>query len=178
MLRKYVWGIVLIIALLIGGYSLFGTNKTAEKMPEKQQTTSETGVTVGKVAPSFTLDSLEGKKTPIGEVGKVYVLNFWASWCPPCREEFPELVAFAHKYQGKVEFQAINLQESEKKVDDFLRQGGYALPVLLDKDGTVAQRYKITAIPTTLVIDGKGIIRYRKSGEVTLAELESVIKGW
>ncbi len=178
MLRKYVWGIAVLMALFIGGYSLLGTNKTAEKIPEKQQTTSETGVTVGKVAPSFTLDSLDGKKTSIGEAGTIYVLNFWASWCPPCRAEFPELVAFAQKYQGKVQFAAINLQESGKTADDFLRQGGYALPVLLDKDGAVGKLYKISAIPTTLVIDAKGSIRYRKSGEVTLTELESVIKGW
>lgn len=177
-LRRYIWIIALIIVVVIGGiwYSLNNTNQD-HQFADNQQEQPQIGVVVGKVAPIFTLDSLDAKKAQVGGAGNTYVLNFWASWCPPCRAELPELAQFASKYSRSVQFYAINLQESEEKATGFLKQGGYNLPILFDKDGTVAQTFRVTAIPTTIVIDSKGIIRYRKSGGVTLGELETVIKG-
>ncbi len=175
-MRKWKWIVGVMIVAVLGGYGLFSINQP-QAVPGKQQAAqSGTGVTIGKVAPAFKLDSLAGKTVEVGGGGQIYVINFWASWCPPCRAEFPELVRFAHSYNGKVQFYAVNLQESNEQVSDFLQQQGYELPVLLDRDGTVAKLFKVTAIPTTLVVDSQGIIRYRKSGGVTFSELETVIK--
>jgi cytochrome c biogenesis protein CcmG/thiol:disulfide interchange protein DsbE len=136
---------------------------------------AETGVTVGKLAPGFTLESLAGGAVAAPVPGKVTVLNFWATWCPPCREEMPELDKFAAANPA-VAFYAVNLQEPAPKVAGFLRDQGYSLPVLLDAGG-VAQTYRISAIPTTVVIDRDGVVRYRKTGPVTAAELAGVIRG-
>ncbi|MBP2653400.1 MAG: resA [Firmicutes bacterium] len=138
---------------------------------------TETGVTVGKTVPQFTLDGIDGKSISVGAKGKTYVLNFWATWCPPCRDEIPELDKFALKHRNDIQFYAINIEEESKEVADFLKSNNYTFPVLIDKDGAVAETFHVTAIPTTLVVDSQGIIRYRTTGGVTGEELEKVIKG-
>lgn len=136
----------------------------------------ESGVTAGKTAPRFTLEALAGGTVAAPVPGKVTVLNFWATWCPPCREEMPELAKFAAANPA-VAFYAVNLEEAAPKVADFLREHGYTMPVLLDTRGSVAQTYRVRAIPTTVVIDRDGVVKYRKTGPVTAAELAGVIRG-
>jgi thiol-disulfide isomerase/thioredoxin len=167
------------VAIILIGGGLWYQSGGNQHRPNtnKQQTQPEIGARVGDIAPTFALNGLDDKKVTVGGPGKLYVMNFWASWCPPCRAEFPELVRFFQKYQGKVSFYSINLQESKEKVDGFLKQNGYKLPVLLDQTGSVAQTFRVAAIPTTIVVDDKGIIRYRQSGAITLVELETIIKG-
>jgi cytochrome c biogenesis protein CcmG, thiol:disulfide interchange protein DsbE len=138
---------------------------------------AETGVTVGKMAPQFTLQDLTGKQVTVGPAGKITVLNFWATWCPPCREEMPQLQKFAGALPSGVVFYAVNLQEPAAKASAFLEQNNYSMPVLLDSGGTVASTFKVNAIPTTVIIDKTGKIRFRKAGGVTQNELEGVIKG-
>lgn len=137
---------------------------------------ADTGVTSGKTAPVFTLNDLAGAAVTAPQAGKVTVLNFWATWCPPCREEMPELQKFV-RANGAVAFYAVNIQEPAAKVQGFLDQHGYTMPVLLDSGGSVAQTYRVSAIPTTLVIGKDGIVKYRKTGPVTATELEGVIRG-
>ncbi|MEN6567254.1 MAG: TlpA disulfide reductase family protein [Veillonellales bacterium] len=178
MKRGYFWIIALLILAAIAGIWYTFTAAERQNSPRgKEQAQAETGVTIGKTAPAFTLDSLDGKTVQVGGLGEPYVLNFWASWCPPCREEMPEMVEFAGKYGSQVQFYGVNLQEPKEKVNAFLQQNHYVFPVLLDKNGTVAQTFRVSAIPTTIVVDSKGIIRYRKTGGVTLSELEGIIKG-
>ena len=138
--------------------------------------TAEPGITVGKVAPSFTLNGLNGNPVTVGKTGKITMLNFWATWCPPCRQEMPELEVFANKHKDTILFAAINLQEPTAKVKEFLEQNKYSLPVLLDGEGQVGSAFLIRAIPTTIVLDKNGIIKFRKSGPVTAAEMEAVLK--
>lgn len=142
----------------------------------KQDAVAETGVTVGKKLTPFTLPDLEGKSIALGKPGKVTVINFWATWCPPCRAEMPELDRFYQKYRQTVDFYAVNVQEPPGQVAEFLAKNQYSLPVITDKEGAVARMYRINAIPTTIVVDAHGVIRYRKAGGVTMAELEGVIK--
>jgi thiol-disulfide isomerase/thioredoxin len=135
----------------------------------------EAGVTHGKTAPGFTLNKLDGTPVTVGKPGKITVLNFWTTWCPPCREEMPELEKFSQKYRGNVLFAAINLQEPPGKVRAYLDQNGFSMPVLLDEDGRVGGMFAIRAIPTTIILDLNGVIKFRKSGPVTSTELETVI---
>lgn len=139
--------------------------------------TAEIGVTPGKQLDGFTLTSLDGKPITVGSSGKVTVINFWATWCPPCREEMPELNKFAKKYQQSLVFYAVDIQEDSDKVAEFITKNNYTMTTLLDNDGTVAKKFRISAIPTTIVIDKDGLIKFRKSGPVTMSELEEVIKG-
>ncbi|MDT8902023.1 TlpA family protein disulfide reductase [Anaeroselena agilis] len=144
--------------------------------PPASVSTPEPGVTAGKAAPRFTLGSLDGAQVAAPVPGKVTVLNFWATWCPPCRAEMPELDKFAAANPA-VAFYAVNLEEPASKVAAFLGERGLSLPGLLDAGGDAARAYRIRSIPTTVVVDRDGIIRYRKSGPVTAAELAGVVQG-
>lgn len=168
------WVIAVVIGILVIGF--MGYNSFVNRSNDGQAKEQASGVMVGDKIPEFVLSGLDGKKVTIGKENKVAVLNFWATWCPPCRAEFPELVSFSQKNNEKVQFYSINLQENQEKVLNFLKQENYSLPVLLDEDGKVAKMFRVTAIPTTLIIDAQGIIRYRKSGGVTSEELENIIK--
>lgn len=147
------------------------------KATKQVQAPVELGVTPGKGFAGFTLADLEGKQVTVGQAGKVAIINFWATWCPPCREEMPELDRFAQKHRKSVDFYAINIQEHSDKVSEFLKQSKYTMTVLLDSDGTVAKNFRISAIPTTIVVDKDGVIKFRKSGPMTMNELEEVMKG-
>ena len=160
-----------VILVAVGLWHLAAVNNS------KQDAVAETGVTVGTKLTPFTLPDLEGKSIALGKPGKVTVINFWATWCPPCRAEMPELDRFYQKYRQTVDFYAVNVQEPPGQVAEFLAKNQYSLPVITDKDGAVARMYRINAIPTTIVVDAHGVIRYRKSGGVTMAELEGVMKG-
>lgn len=130
------------------------------------------------VAPGFTLTDLSGASHTVkpGD-GKVYVLNFWATWCPPCRAEFPEMDKFAKAHKDKVTFYALNVQEGGAKVQGFLKDNNYTLPVLLDKDGKAASLYHVRAIPTTVILDEKGNVLLRHEGMATAQQLEDALKG-
>jgi thiol-disulfide isomerase/thioredoxin len=173
-------GLVLVVIIgMAGGYVLYRFQGVQQqsKVVADPTIAPERGVTVGKTILTFTLVDRQGQATSVGVSGKPIVLNFWASWCPPCRGEFPELDAFARTHSASVQFYAIDLQESPEKTAAFLQQNGYSLPVLLDTDGAVGHTYNITEIPTTLVVDSKGVIRFRKSGQVTAQELDQLTKG-
>lgn len=170
-MRKRFLVIAALAIVLTAGFWYF-MNVTPAQTPAAP----ETGITVGKTAPSFTLQAMDGKPVKVGEKGKITVLNFWATWCPPCRQEMPELEVFAKKHKDDILFSAINLQESPEKVREYLKQNNFTMPVLLDTDGKAGTAFLIRAIPTTIILDKHGVIQFRKSGPVTADELETVLK--
>lgn len=143
--------------------------------PNTPSAISNSGVRVGQNLVPFSLDALNGSHVTVGETGKITVINFWATWCPPCQEEMPDLEIFAQRNGQKINFYAVNLHESEGKIKSFMNENKYTMPVLLDKDGTIGKRFQVTAIPTTIIINKHGMIKYRKSGAMTLNELEGII---
>ena len=92
--------------------------------------------------------------------GTPVVLNFWASWCPPCKAEMPEFDEIAKEYADKVAFMMVNLtdgvQETQEKAQAFIDSMGYTFPVYFDKDSDAAYKYGIQSIPTTIFIDANG----------------------
>jgi peroxiredoxin len=111
-------------------------------------------------APDFTLAGLDGKTVRLADFrGRVVFLNFWATWCPPCREEMPAMQALAGdlEKQGLVVL-AVNYEESAETAEAFVRETGLALPVLLDPDGTVARRYRVPGLPASFFIDRRGAL--------------------
>ncbi len=135
-----------------------------------------TGAAVGNVMPQFTLNALNGQGITVAPSDKITILNFWATWCPPCRGEMPELNDFFGEYGDKVVFYAINLREEAGFVNDFMYKNGYSIPTLLDSNGETGNLFQIKFVPTTIVVDRSGIIRFRKSGAITKTELENVVK--
>ena len=166
---------IFIMTILVFTF-LFGAGYNIETgLYSINQAQAEIGVSVGKEMPTFTANNLNGENVQVGGTGVPYVLNFWATWCPPCKAELPELNEFANAHTEDVQFFAINIEESENTITDFLQNNGYSLPVLLDADGSISQEFRVRAVPTTIVVDSQGVIRYRKTGGVTKEELENVL---
>jgi len=122
------------------------------------------GVDAGSKAINFKLQDVKGKNVSLNDfIGKkVILLVFSATWCPACNEEIPELKELHNKY-GKKGFKVldVDIQESQKKVANFVKKKEIPYTVLLDLDGTVARQYKVRGIPTLMIIDKKGVIRER-----------------
>jgi peroxiredoxin len=117
-------------------------------------------------APDFTLKSLDGKNIKLSEqAGNVVLLNFWASWCGPCRKERPLLNELHEKY-GALGFSVlgVNVEQDTAQARRFLADNPVVFPVLLDTENRVSQAYQVVAMPTTAIIDRHGRVRYLHKG--------------
>jgi len=116
-------------------------------------------ISEGKIAPDFTLKTLDGRKVTLSELrGKVVLLNFWASWCPPCRGEMPLFEKIYERYKNRgFEILAVSTDSSADPVKKFVKEFGITFPVLLD-DGKVSGLYSIQGLPTSFLIDREGRI--------------------
>jgi len=131
----------------------------------------------GMAAPAFSLRSLDAKPWSLAQTrGHVVVLNFFATWCPPCRAETPDLIAAEKKYahQGVI-FVGVDDEESAALVSVFTKTKGIRFPIVLDTHGAVERSYDVRAIPTTYVLDRNGIIRYRQVDELNVDVLDQAL---
>ncbi len=121
----------------------------------------------GGATPALALKDPTGKPHNLTDYrGKVVLLNFWATWCAPCREELPSMQALRERLAGKgFEVITVNLMESEEKITAFRESELIDLPVLMDRDGAAAKRWKVRMLPISFVIDRQGAIRYQLVGE-------------
>ena len=156
-----------------GGSESADKGTTASAQPSAEQ--SKGSGLRGEAAPTFKLKDLAGADVAVEAKGKPYIINFWATWCPPCQAEIPDLAAFHAAHKDTVDFYAVNLQEDAQPVQKFMAERKADLPVVLDTKGSAANLYGVRAIPTTVVVDRDGKIAYRKTGGVTKEELEDVI---
>ena len=117
-------------------------------------------------APNFTLKSLSGKNLKLSEMtGNVVLINFWASWCGPCREEMPVLNALHKKYEPLgFTVLGVNVEEDMEGAMNFLGHVPVDFPILLDNTNKVSKQYKVVAMPTTVVVDRDGNMRYLHEG--------------
>jgi thiol-disulfide isomerase/thioredoxin len=119
-------------------------------------------------APDFTLSDMDGKPHALHEYrGKVVMLNFWATWCPPCRREMPSMESLHQAFRDKpFEVLAVNEWENADLVFPWIGQLTLfpGFPILFDEDGAVAGQYHVQGLPTTVIIDRAGRIVYRAVG--------------
>lgn len=108
--------------------------------------------------PAFAVKTLEGKDAGLGDMaGKVVLLNFWATWCPPCRMEMPSIQALDREMKGKAfSVMAVSVAEKRETVKDFLKSNPYTFPIFLDEDGQASAPFAGRGIPTTFVLDKQG----------------------
>lgn len=136
-------------------------NEIAEE--HQQERPRDTGALEGKAAPDFKLQSLDGAPVLLSQFkGNILVLDFWATWCPPCRKSLPHVQEVSHDSDlGKkgLRILAIDLRETKDQVQTFLTNNSYNFPVAMDNDGAVAEKYLVQGIPTTVIIDRKGVVQ-------------------
>lgn len=120
----------------------------------------------GDVAVDVTLQDLEGKKIKLSQFkGKVVMLNFWATWCPPCREEMPSMDAMYQKFKGTdLVMLAVSIDENAETVREFMKKNNYTMPVYHDPNKDAGAAYGITGVPETFIIDKKGVIAEKVIG--------------
>jgi len=120
---------------------------------------------IGSPAPDFVLEDLSGNPVKLSDLrGRLVVLNFWATWCTPCRTEMPEFQEIYQRNEQDLVVLGINLEEPSGDIQDFVSPLNITYPILLDNDGLVSKLYKVIQLPNTYFIDRDGIIRIRHIG--------------
>jgi len=123
-------------------------------------------VTADGAAANFTLKSAAGENIRLSEYrGQVVLINFWASWCGPCRQEMPHLDAIHQQYEalGFTVF-GVNVEQDRKLADKVLRDIPVSFPILFDDENRVSELYDVDAMPATILVDRSGVIRYMHRG--------------
>ncbi|MCG3209110.1 MAG: Thiol-disulfide oxidoreductase ResA [Anaerolineae bacterium] len=131
----------------------------------------------GNAAPDFSLPLLNGGTLALNELrGKPAIINFWATWCPPCRRELPALQAAYETYGDRIGFVAVDVKEQPEQVAGFVNELGITFPIVLDGDGAVSGvAYKVRGIPTTVFVDANGVISARHVGPLDETTINSYL---
>ncbi len=120
---------------------------------------------VGQPAPAFKLPDLNGNQVSLEQFkGRVVLLDFWATWCGPCRMSMPQLERLQAQFPSDLALLAINLEEPRDQVDSYVKQQNLHSRVLLDEQGEVGRVYRSSAIPMQVLIDKAGVIRHVQMG--------------
>lgn len=162
-----------LIVLLLGAVGIMYT------VVQSGKTSKPSSPVAGMSAPVFTISNLEGQRVNLKELrGKVVLVNFWGSWCAPCRDEMPEIEKAYQQYKDQgFTVLAINIGESRVTAKGFADRLGLTFPILLDSDRHVtSDLYNIGPIPTSYFIDKNGIISSTFTGPMTLSYITTKIQ--
>ena len=177
-MRKYsLFLLTLGTLLVIGGTVLAWSRGSDEDVPVQE--VIQPAPVVGAPAPDFELVGLDGEIHRLSDYeGKVILLNLWATWCAPCREEMPMMEDIYQRYAGQgFEILALNQAEPPSYVKPFVEELGLNFPILLDGHGRVGIIYRLVAYPSTYIIGRDGVIREFIYGKITdEAALEELIQ--
>ena len=171
--RKATWH-VLFALLFVLGAAWIALNRIPASAGDDPQALPRKGF----VAPDFTLEALDGQTIVLSELrGEVVLINFWATWCPPCREEMPAMQKVYEQYRDQgFQVLAISLDVQHAQVPAFVEEKGLTYPVMMDRDGTVSDLYQILSLPTTFFVDRSGVIqKIIIGGPMPHALIESIV---
>jgi thiol-disulfide isomerase/thioredoxin len=136
------------------------------------------GLQKGQIPPSLALETLSGEIFSEAKLeGKKVVINFWASWCGPCRMEMPDMVRFAQEYNQDVVVLAVNVAEDITDVKPFVEEFGMDFPVLLDRTGELTAQYQVLAIPTTYFLHSDGTVAIKHTGVLNYSQFVHAYQG-
>jgi peroxiredoxin len=140
---------VVIVSIIITSIMLTSTKSVAAGL-------------INNPAPDFTLKSLSGQNLNLTEQrGKITVINFWASWCGPCRKEMPILQDLHNKYTDLgVQVWGVNVEQENQAGRDFIKSINVDFPILFDEKNTLSEQYQVSAMPTTVIVGRSGNIRF------------------
>lgn len=129
---------------------------------------------IGAPAPDFSLPDLNGETVTLSDLrGRPVLVNFWATWCPPCIEEAPALETLHQRYGDRLAILGVDHLEAAPAVAQFRERFGLTYPLLLDRNGAVGERYSVRALPETWFIDAGGTARLHRAGAVTFEDIQS-----
>jgi peroxiredoxin len=174
MVKKVIAAVVLIA--LLGVAIVQAMDKKAEPENVSQEAANMGGLKVGAKAPDFELKTLGGDTVKLSDLkGKKVMLNFWATWCPPCKAEMPAMEEF-HKEAGEdIVILAVNI-DPHLDVKAFVDENKITFPIPLDEEDTVNETYQVLSIPTTYFIDTKGNIGNKYIGAMNLDAMKQYTK--
>ncbi len=172
----FLWGLVLLsVVTLAAGVWSWQTQHAQTASPARPTVSVST-----RPAPDFTLTAIDGVTVRLSDLrGKVVLLNFWATWCPPCEAELPDLNALHRDYAEAQGFTVvgIDMEEAPADVSAFAEARGLIYPLLLDTDGVVTNdRFGVRSLPTSMIIDRDGVIRDTWVGQITRAAMLARLK--
>lgn len=190
MKKKYFILLILLLVIAIAAVNIWNFQQNQATNEDKSESTGDSkiipydeqpSVEKGNPAPDFTLTTLDGKEVKLSDyLGKKVILNFWATWCPPCKAEMPHMQNFYEKNKDKgIEILAVNLTSQDKgmeKIEEFVQEYGLSFPIPLDKDGEIGVLYQAFGIPTSYIIDSNGIITERIPGPMDEEMMENLTK--
>lgn len=177
-MKKYVF--YLVIAVVLSGiaytsYNAYQIKQDQQQIQAKQQ--AEGGLETGMKAPDLEIEQ-DGQPIRLSDLtDQLIVINFWATWCPPCRQEIPELNAFSES--TSIPVYGINVTTSERRltdVEEFLKKTPVDYPVLYDTKGQSEKAYRLLAMPATYLIDETGTIVGKHVGPVTEKMLKEMVQ--
>lgn len=152
-----VW--IALCLVILAAYQMLETKQEAEA---SSAFSAPQEMKYNKPVPSFTLQGLDGKTYQVGGPrNKPLMINFWASWCGPCKEEAPDLRSVYEKYKDRFDLYAVNVTREDRLADvkSFVKNNDFTFPVLLDTEGKTAEKYRLLFVPTSFLIDRQGTLR-------------------
>lgn len=188
--KKIVLILALVFVVLLGGayvlYSRFSDDFKQEQLSGQAASNAGDSASSGadgkekQAAPDFTVYDADGNAAQLSDyIGKPIVLNFWASWCGPCKNEMPEFNEKSIELEGKVQFLMVNMTDGSRETLDtakaYVESEGFTFPVLYDTDIDAANTYRVYSLPTTYFIDENGGLTARASGTIDAATLQKGI---
>jgi peroxiredoxin len=172
MIKKIIGAAALLILIAVAIVSTINNDKDK---PSSNKAEAAGGLEIGVKAPDFELVTLEGKKVKLSDYrGKKVLLNFWATWCPPCKKEMPDMEKLHEKAGDELVILAVN-NDPENNVKGFAKEMGVTFPILLDNTDakkSITDKYRVQSIPTTFFVDKDGIIQNKFLGAMTLEFME------
>ncbi|MDQ0229930.1 redoxin domain-containing protein [Metabacillus malikii] len=138
------------------------------------------GITKGNAAPNIELKTLDGKEMSLETLkGKKVLLNFWATWCPPCRAEMPDMQKLQDNFGEEVVVAAVNFTSSEPNKDSvkkFVDELALTIPILMDEKGKVNSQYEVLQYPTSYILDENGIITEKYVGALSYEQMVKMLE--
>lgn len=167
------WLLLALVILVAGGAWIWVSSIPADALAELRTPAPA----VDHPAPDFTAPLLSGESFSLSAArGTPVVLNYWATWCGPCRREMPALQQAAENYGGRVQFLGVNQGEKPEAIAPFIEEFGITFPIVLDQEQAVgADLYNVKGLPTTFFIDAEGTVRRVWMGEMNTITLEEGI---
>ena len=177
LIPRWLWSTTVGLVLIVGGLWLIISRTLPEtsEPTENEAISNEPTPVAGHPAPDFALKNLEGETVQLSDFkGKPVIVNFWATWCGPCRAEFPEFQRVAEEKGENLVIIGVNntANDTPDYVPDFVQEFGITFPIVLDETGEVVKTYRVLGLPTTVFIDSKGIVKEVFTGPINKTYIE------